>query len=335
MFTHFRRPALVMTLACALFAGVTVTPAAAQATAIDFGDDSGDFINDGECDDVRFEGDGATTAGAPRTDASDCRALWDAGALTLRASINAGLPMPDFGDDSGEYANDGDCDDPRFDGPKITMLSAPGADASDCRALWDMGLLMPRASLNEGLETPDFGTDSGDFVGDGDCDDPRFEGYRTTSLGAPGTDATDCRTLWEQGLIGPRTSLNEGLEAPDFGNDSGQFINDGECDDPRFQGPGASGVGTPATDATDCAAAWAAGTITLAPEIAPEDNPYNIIFDGIVFGDNSSDWANDSECDDPRFVGTGMASTLSDNDLGADATDCLVLYARGQITLKE
>lgn len=335
MLTHFRRPALVMALACFFLAGVSVTPAVAETTQIDFGEDSGSFINDGECDDIRFEGDGATTAGAPGTDASDCRALYEAGAITLRASMNEGLTAPDFGDDSGDYANDGDCDDPRFDGPRVTMLAVAGTDATDCRALWDLGLLMPRASLNEGLETPDFGDDSGDYIGDGDCDDPRFEGYRTTTLGAPGTDATDCRALWEQGLIGPRTPLNEGLEAPDFGNDSGQYAYDGECDDPRFEGTGASSAGTAGTDATDCAAAWAAGAITLAPEIVPEDNPNAILFDGIVFGDNSSSWANDGECDDPRFAGEGMASILADDDLGRDATDCLVHYARGQIALAE
>ena len=335
MLTHFGRPALVMALACFLFAGVSVTPAVAETTQIDFGDDSGDFINDGECDDVRFEGDGATVAGAPKTDAADCRALYEAGAISLRASMNEGLALPEFGDDSGNYANDGDCDDPRFDGPRSTTLGTAGSDATDCRTLWELGLLIPRASLNEGLEAPDFGDDSGEYANDGDCDDPRFEGSRTTMLGAPGTDAADCRALWEQGLIAPRAPLNEGLGAPDFGDDSGQFANDGECDDPRFEGPGASSVGTERTDATDCSAAWAAGTITLAPEVDPADNPYNIVFDGIVFGDNSSSWANDSECDDPRFAGEGMASVLADDDQARDATDCLVLYARGQITLKE
>ena len=395
MLDKFKRPALVAVLAFTLVTGVSVTPATAETTEIDFGEDSGEFVNDGECDDVRFEGDGATTAGGPGTDASDCRALHEAGDITLRASMNEGLALPDFGDDSGQYANDGDCDDPRFDGLRTTALGAPSMDATDCRALWDLGLLMPRTSVNEGLEAPDFGDDSGDYandgecddprfqgertttvgypltdatdcealwdmgliaprqsinegleapdfgdnsgdyINDGDCDDPRFEGERTTMLGAPGTDAADCAALWDMGLIAPRTMLNEGLEAPDFGDDSGQYANDSECDDPRFEGPGASSVGTIGTDATDCAAAWAAGTITLAPEIAPEDNPYNIVFDGIVFGDNSSSWANDSECDDPRFAGEGMADILVNDDLSRDATDCLVLYVRGQITLTE
>ena len=55
----------------------------------------------------------------------------------------------------------------------------------------------------------------------------------------------------------------------------------------------------------------------------------------IDFGDDSSEWANDGECDDPRFVGEGMASTLLDQDLYRDATDCRDLYDRGRIDLRE
>jgi hypothetical protein len=34
----------------------------------------------------------------------------------------------------------------------------------------------------------------------------------------------------------------------------------------------------------------------------------------INFGDDSSNWANAQECDDPRFAGDGMAPTLADTD---------------------
>ncbi|MDJ0908768.1 MAG: caspase family protein [Woeseiaceae bacterium] len=55
----------------------------------------------------------------------------------------------------------------------------------------------------------------------------------------------------------------------------------------------------------------------------------------IDFGDDSSRWANDGECDDPRFEGDGVASILLDEDLYRDATDCRDLYDRGRIDLRE
>lgn len=52
------------------------------------------------------------------------------------------------------------------------------------------------------------------------------------------------------------------------------------------------------------------------------------------FGDNSSHWAHDGECDDPRFEGNGAANTLLDEDLGHDAADCRELLDAGRITLR-
>ncbi len=52
-----------------------------------------------------------------------------------------------------------------------------------------------------------------------------------------------------------------------------------------------------------------------------------------AFGDDASVWANDGECDDPRFVGAGMAEVLLDEDLLHDATDCRALFGRGSISL--
>lgn len=279
MFTQLIRAALVMALACFFAFSQLAGQAVAAGNEPDFGDDSGPYALDGECDDVRFIGEGTTTAGRPGTDASDCRALWKAGQISLRPVINTGVPEPYFGDDSHRYANDGE------------------------------------------------------------CDDPRFEGVNTTRLGTPGTDASDCSALWNLGLITLREVMNEGIDLPDFGDDSGPYALDGECDDTRFAGFGASGVGEPGTDATDCKAAWHAGSISLRDEYDDDYDDsgfsHDIVFDGIVFGDNTSSWANDGQCDDPRFAGEGMAEVLSELDTGRDATDCLVLYARGQITLKE
>ena len=55
--------------------------------------------------------------------------------------------------------------------------------------------------------------------------------------------------------------------------------------------------------------------------------------ESIEFGDDASAWARDGECDDPRFEGDGMASTLSDADRGHDATDCRQLFKSGRIRL--
>ena len=54
----------------------------------------------------------------------------------------------------------------------------------------------------------------------------------------------------------------------------------------------------------------------------------------IEWGDNTSRWANDGECDDPRFAGPGAAETLLDEDRFHDANDCRNLYMQGQIYLR-
>ena len=55
----------------------------------------------------------------------------------------------------------------------------------------------------------------------------------------------------------------------------------------------------------------------------------------IDFGDNSSQWANDGECDDPRFEGGGMANANpKDDDLRSDAADCSEAFQNGSITVK-
>jgi hypothetical protein len=49
----------------------------------------------------------------------------------------------DEGDDSGDFALDGECDGPRFDGPGSAALLVPedmGADADDCRRLCAFGV---------------------------------------------------------------------------------------------------------------------------------------------------------------------------------------------------
>ncbi len=53
------------------------------------------------------------------------------------------------------------------------------------------------------------------------------------------------------------------------------------------------------------------------------------------FGDDTSQWANDGECDDPRFEGEGVAQTLLDTDAYHDATDCRTLLDRGLVALRD
>ncbi len=59
----------------------------------------------------------------------------------------------------------------------------------------------------------------------------------------------------------------------------------------------------------------------------------SIVSDGIDFGDDLSTWSNDGECDDPRFEGEGTATTLLDDDMYHDATDCSAAYSSGTIQL--
>ncbi len=53
----------------------------------------------------------------------------------------------------------------------------------------------------------------------------------------------------------------------------------------------------------------------------------------VRFGNNQSEWANDGECDDRRFVGKQMATSLDNDDIMRDASDCRAAYKAGKIKL--
>ena len=180
-------------------------------------------------------------------------------------------PTPNFGDDASRWAKDSECDDPRFEGagmsPGLSLDDDIGHDATDCRTAWRLGDLALASASN--ADTPDFGDDASDWSKDNECDDPRFEGpgmTKTKLLDQDiGHDASDCSAAWDGGrlqLIGDW----EG-DTPDFGDDASDWANDTECDDPRFDGEGMTGTDLLQEDirhdATDCAAAWNAGTIKL------------------------------------------------------------------------
>ncbi|MEM1235060.1 MAG: hypothetical protein AAGH70_13140 [Pseudomonadota bacterium] len=120
-----------------------------------------------------------------------------------------------------------------------------------------------------------------------------------------------------------------------FGVDDGEYMNDGECDDRRFFGPGAAididsdHIGR---DATDCRRAYEAGTLTLWNAIVAAAITN---CSAIGFGDDTSEYANDKACDDPRFEGMGSARLLLESDAGHDASDCRQLCEMGAIFLRD
>lgn len=128
-------------LACLALAGV-LAPGSGSAQAVEFGDDSGAYPQDNECDDRRFVGTGMAVVLNWRNtgrDASDCKALHDAGQIrlwvmgeALRATECRAI---DFGNDSSDYAKDDECDDMRFEGPGMARSVSQdniGLDATDC-----------------------------------------------------------------------------------------------------------------------------------------------------------------------------------------------------------
>jgi hypothetical protein len=138
-------------LACAVFLCAAVIPAMAQSQ-VDFGDDSGSYANDGECDDPRFTGAGMTATDLLSedllADATDCKTAFDAGKISLKGVAEDGTI--DFGDDEGEFANDGECDDMRFVGSGMTQTALIQDDimhdATDCRSAAKAGTITLRNS---------------------------------------------------------------------------------------------------------------------------------------------------------------------------------------------
>lgn len=135
-----------------LAASISLAPTAlaAQGDAVDFGDDSNQFAYDGDCNDPRFTGpgmDGIMLTDDIGRDASDCRAEFEAGDITMSPLFAkpASTAAIIFGDDASDYANDGACDDVRFVGPEtseaIFLFESVDHDASDCRAGFEAGVL--------------------------------------------------------------------------------------------------------------------------------------------------------------------------------------------------
>lgn len=130
----------------------------------------------------------------------------------------------------------------------------------------------------------------------------------------------------------------------DFGSDESEWAEDGECDDARFAGEGMTTTQLIAADimldASDCKSQLELDAIALQGistiEFDEDDlevgDPLSALI--IDFGDDASEWANDGECDDMRFTGEGMTSTiLIHADIMHDATDCEAAYKGTLINL--
>ncbi len=184
------------------------------------------------------------------------------------------------------------------------------------------------------LATVDFGDDESPWANDQECDDPRFVGVgMAASLLDSDTlhDATDCRNLFIAGSISlAANSVTVTTEPIDFGDDDSTWANDQACDDPRFAGAGMASPLVDADrlhDASDCRTLFIAGSIYLLESSEVSSNA------GVDFGDNSSIWAHDGQCDDPRFAGRGMSALLLDLDMFHDAQDCRELYQEDSIRI--
>lgn len=119
-----------------------------------------------------------------------------------------------------------------------------------------------------------------------------------------------------------------------FGDNSSEYARDGECDDPRFFGRGMAealndeNIGH---DAADCKHHYDMGTVKLWIEsLARAATSCN----RINYGDNTSEYARDGECDDPRFIGSGVDSIVLNDDIGHDATDCRLACTSGTALLR-
>ena len=130
----------------------------------------------------------------------------------------------------------------------------------------------------------------------------------------------------------------------DFGDDASRFAKDGECDDMRFTGPGMTDTTLIDSDirhdATDCRTAYNQGRLTYnggRRDGGSTGSTYaSSGVNHIMWGDDTSKYAKDGECDDKRFVGAGMTSTpLLDSDIKHDATDCRSAYNQGRLQLRQ
>ena len=326
-----------------------------EGAEIEFGTNISGRSHDGKCSDPRFTGNPKSSKSgmAERVyledifgDATDCYKAYKEESIYLMEKID----NIDFGDDPVEGSRDYECHDTRFVTGENVPLSTEGKeglgeirkDASDCR----LAYLTEEIWMRDREHGIVFGNDRGSWPRDDECDDPRFRnrpGHKVMADSPSAKnvrhDATDCRRFFHEEKITLRpTEAKDGIV---FGNDTGRWPFDGECDDPRFENHPDNLESSMSSsfikesverDATDCRDAYDRGTIIFT-EIQ--------IIDGIQFGDDTSEWAYDGECDDPRFrdfpVTSGSDDTPSrptnHSEWGHDATDCFRAYRDEKVQL--
>lgn len=241
------------------------------------------------------------------------------GLILFALSLPAAAQQIDFGDDASMWANDGQCDDKRFSGPGMTptilLDSDIGHDATDCRTAFEAGLLELAAGGGQADVTiAPIAPSSGGFSS------------------APGSKTDKVKG---GGFSTPPVAAEIIIDGIRFGDDSGPVSNDGECDDRRFAGAGMAQIiswENLGRDASDCVAAYQAGTVYLWVE---QEAQLATSCQAIDFGDDSGEYPNDYECDDYRFEGRGVAMNLLFEAAGTDASDCSRLCDYGLASLRD
>ena len=224
----------------------------AQAQNVNFGDNLSQWANDGECDDPRFVGNGMADILLDediRHDANDCRQLFSKGRISMVPTPTKGGNI-NFGDNSSSWANDGECDDPRFAGPSVAYALVKqdlGRDANDCRTLLQQGLVhilaIPQENYHQGWDVY-LGDDASPLANNDTCDDRRFPGPRLAGILMDeniGHDATDCWAALEDNMASVPTHNDKTIGGGkgydiNFGDNVSEVANNGVCDDPRFAG---------------------------------------------------------------------------------------------------
>ncbi len=255
-------------------------PVAAQE--IDFGDDSSPWANDGECDDKRFSGPGMDRILMDidiGRDASDCRAGYEAGLLRLVGEPVAGasgsgpaMPSAPSGPPATPPSTTAEMPAPVPMSPAPAGgFSAGGVGKTDrVRGGGVSGQPEVAEIVIDGIR---FGDDSSPVSGDGECDDRRFSGpgmAGVLSWESMARDASDCAALYRSGDIylwnEVEAQAATSCQAIDFGDDSGEYPKDYECDDYRFEGRGVAmnlRLELAGRDASDCSRLCEYGMLSL------------------------------------------------------------------------
>lgn len=117
--------------------------------------------------------------------------------------------------------------------------------------------------------------------------------------------------------------------AAQYADDSCRWANDNECDEPRYGST--TNACVDGSDTTDCGGVLTVGGVVSAfgnqtetPRVSVDDL-MALLPQGVrtALGDDSCQYANDHECDDAAYGGTGACQA------GTDATDCRALAIGG------